>query len=84
LVTAPTRRQLGDDRDDVTCEQVDRRSLLETFDPADDRVDPEVGEPLQLSDQLAGGGPSVVDVERERAGALDAVEVGAGTVALAA
>jgi hypothetical protein len=58
--------------------------LLEPFDSPDDGVDPEPREPLQLSDQLAGGGPAVVDLERERAGALDAVEVGPGAVALAA
>src|SRR5689334_8985977 len=55
-----SRRQLGDDGDDMAREQLDRRSLLEPFDPPDDRVDPEPSEPPELIDQLTGGGPPVV------------------------
>src|SRR5437762_12934727 len=77
-------RHLGRDRDDVTCEELDRGSLFEPFHPADDRVDAQPGEPPELFDQLAGGGPAVVDLERVRARALDAIEVGAGAVTPAA
>ena len=63
-------------------EMLERCTLLEVGHAADDGVDPLVGEAFELLEQRLREGAVVVDAELVCARTLDAIEVGAGFVAM--